>query len=224
MVDEPTEGPTEDRGFSADEPPEETAGSGWVTTKVAAEALGVDPRTVRTYIKRGELAARVEGEGVEKAYLVSIDSVYSLRERRARPRKSRKTRDSNRDISAQMTHSAEYAEDITEMVRDLTTQLIRSSSEAAELRTRLELTEQAESSRREALEQRLETERVRRELAEQERDKLAAELENLLQEPPSEPRESPETVSEEFPGTHAPPTPDHPVERPSWWRRFFGLD
>ena len=42
--------------------------SGWVTTQVAAEALGVDPRTVRTYISRGILKAKVEGEGVEKAY------------------------------------------------------------------------------------------------------------------------------------------------------------
>jgi hypothetical protein len=40
----------------------------------------------------------------------------------------------------------------------------------------------------------------------------------------SKPRQSPETATEEFPGTHAPPTPERPVERPSWWRRFFGLE
>ncbi len=40
-----------------------------------------------------------------------------------------------------------------------------------------------------------------------------------------EPRESSETPSEEPYSTHhAPPTPEHPVERPSWWRKFFGLE
>src|SRR5215204_215470 len=76
--------------------PEPADQSGWVTTKVAAQALRVDPRTVRKYIQQGKLEAKVEGEGVEKAYLVSIDSVYALRGRtsdrtgpqagRARPR------------------------------------------------------------------------------------------------------------------------------------------
>jgi hypothetical protein len=47
--------------------------------KVTAEAIGVDPRTIRTYIRNGELEAKSEGEGVEKAYLVDIESVYELR-------------------------------------------------------------------------------------------------------------------------------------------------
>jgi len=41
------------------------------------------------------------------------------------------------------------------------------------------------------------------------------------------PRESPETASEDFPGTHAPPGAERPFteeERPSWWRRFFGIE
>jgi hypothetical protein len=88
--------------------------SGWITTRVAAEALGVDPRTVRTYIRRGDLAAKVEGEGVEKTYLVSVDSVYSLRDRRGSPRK---TRSRTRDTSAWLAQNAEYAEEVTEMVR-----------------------------------------------------------------------------------------------------------
>jgi predicted transcriptional regulator len=44
---------------------------------------------------------------------------------------------------------------------------------------------------------------------------------------PSEPRESSQPASQEFHGTHAPPTPERPFteeERPSWWRRFFGLE
>jgi hypothetical protein len=105
------------------------------------------------------------------------------------------------------------------LVRELSTEVSRHSAEAAELRTRLELTERAESSQREALEQRLETEQLRREQAEQERERLAAELDALR-----EPREALETTSEESPVTHAPPTPQDPVERPSWWRKFFGFE
>jgi hypothetical protein len=54
---------------------------------------------------------------------------------------------------------------------------------------------------------------------------LALQLEHMRAlEPPSEPRESPQTASEESYGTHAPPDQYHPVERPSWWRRFFGFE
>jgi hypothetical protein len=166
MTEEPT------RGNHAGENPDIRGGSGWVTTRVAAEALGVDPRTVRTYINRGELDAKVEGKGVEKTYLISVDSVYSLRNRRGLPRK---TRGKTHDISATLSRNAEYAEEITEMVRDLTAQLIRSSSEAADLRARLELTERAESSLREDLEREREERREAREEAERLRSELDAE-------------------------------------------------
>ena len=96
------------------------------------------------------------------------------------------------------------AEDLVALVRDLTTEVSRRSSEAAELRTRLELTERADSSQREALEQRLETERLRREQAEQERDRLAAELEAV-----TEAREEAQESSE------------RPERRRSWLHRFF---
>src|SRR4051812_42500521 len=56
--------------------------SGWVTTKVAAKALGVSRRMVQEYVRRGELQAIVEGKGVNKTYYVSIDSLSALRERR----------------------------------------------------------------------------------------------------------------------------------------------
>ena len=40
-----------------------------------------------------------------------------------------------------------------------------------------------------------------------------------------ESREAPEMVPEEPHSTHhAAPTPQDPVERPSWWRRFFGFE
>jgi hypothetical protein len=135
----------EDRtpGNHADTNADVSSESGWVSTKVAAEALGVHPRTVRAYIARGDLEAKAEGKGVEKAYLVSIDSVYALRERRGG---SRKARSKSREKSA----SAEVpAEDLTGMIHDLTAELIQRSTEIAELRIRLELTEKTESTLRE---------------------------------------------------------------------------
>jgi hypothetical protein len=127
-----------------------------VTTQVAADALGVDPRTVRTYISRGILQAKVEGEGVEKAYSVDIDSLYALRDARKSPRKGpRKSREKSAG-----------AEDFADLVRDLTAQVIESSSEAADLRARLQLTAQAQSTLEE------EAQGLR-----EERDRLRAELE-----------------------------------------------
>jgi hypothetical protein len=165
------------RGNLADADAEARGSSGWVTTKVAAEALGVDPRTVRTYINRGELDAKVEGEGVEKTYLVAIDSLHALRVRRGFPRK---TRAKVREKSAKVVDGAENAEDYAEMVRDLTDRLILLSSEAAELRTRLELTVRAESTlqeERDQLRQDRERERQERLDAQQEAQRLREELE-----------------------------------------------
>jgi hypothetical protein len=83
-------------------------------------------------------------------------------------------------------------------------------------------------------------ERVRREQAEQERDRLSAEqaAERTLREEAererdelaarlrgsSEPRELAERVSEVVDRGEASPEPQDPVERPSWWRRFFGIE
>ena len=130
--------------------------SGWVSTQVAAEALGVDPRTVRTYIGRGILKAKVEGEGVEKAYSVNIDSLYTLRDARKSAGKGpRKTRGDSAD-----------AENLSGLIRDLTAQIVETSTEAARLRAQLQLTEQTQSS----LEEEAQTLR-------DERDRLRAELE-----------------------------------------------
>ena len=165
------------RGNLADARADTRGSSGWVTTKVAAEALGVDPRTVRTYINRGELDAKVEGEGVEKTYLVAIDSLHALRVRGGFPRKNR-ARD--RKKSAKVVDSADGAEDYADMVRDLTERLILLSSETAELRTRLELTVEAESTlqeERDRLRQDWELERQERLDAQQEAQRLREELE-----------------------------------------------
>jgi hypothetical protein len=134
--------------------------SGWTTTAAAAKALGVSPRTVRLYIERGELSGRLE-EGTDKRiWLISIDSLNTLRARRG-----------TGGISPES--SPEIAETVPDAMRDLALRLESRAAEAAELRTRLELTAQTQSS--------VEEERVRleEELAkERERaEQLQAELE-----------------------------------------------
>src|SRR5215218_2840123 len=56
--------------------------SGWVNTDIAAEALGVSSRSVRNYILNGDLVARKQKEGINERYVVSVDSLYALRDRR----------------------------------------------------------------------------------------------------------------------------------------------
>ena len=60
--------------------------SGWVTTDVAARAVRVSPRTIRRLIDRGELRAKAEGVGVERRWLVDVDSLYALRSSRPETR------------------------------------------------------------------------------------------------------------------------------------------
>ncbi len=219
------------RGDLADTPErvaaEASGGSGWVTTRIAAEALGVNPRTVRAYIERGDLEARAEGEGIQKAYLVSIDSVYALRDRRGGAAgKSRRSGAEGREKSAGSSDFAGPsgdvsggaagvpAEELTGMIRDLTADLMRRTADAAELRTRLELTAQAESTLRESLER--ERERA---------DRLEAELREA-RKPPPEPRDASETISEGAGRGEVAPDPQEPAQRRerSWWRRFFGFE
>lgn len=68
---------------------EDLGESGWVTTHVAAAALKRSPRRVREYIRRGKLAAKTEGEGVRKRWLVSVDSLNALLDEVARDRGAR---------------------------------------------------------------------------------------------------------------------------------------
>jgi hypothetical protein len=221
------------RGYLADAPERVAAnvsgGSGWVTTKVAAEALGVNPRTVRAYIERGDLEAKSEGEGIQKAYLVSIDSVYALRDRRqASAGTARRSGADVREKSASITDPAGRtgqlpggsagvpAEELTSMIRDLTADLIRRTADAAELRTRLELTAQAESTLQEALER----ERERAEAERERADRLEAELREV-RKPPPEPQDFSKTASEDVSGGDAPPEQQEPSQRRSWLYRFF---
>ena len=117
---------------------------GWVTTSVAAAALGIKPRQCRNLIQEGELEARLEGEGRNKRYFVSVSSLEALRDKRQSEGKlplNRRGTTENEDIGA----------DLGQWVRELTARLETRAAENAELRTRLELTEKADSTLREQL-------------------------------------------------------------------------
>jgi anti-sigma factor RsiW len=111
---------------------------------------------------------------------------------------------------------------MADVFRDLAVRLEQRAAEAAELRTRLELTEQTQSTidaeRRRVLEE-LAAERRRREEAERERDDLRRQL-----EPPQSPTPSPQAPE----GTTPQPErqeAEEPAQRPTgvpWWRRMFG--
>jgi hypothetical protein len=188
--------------------------SGWVTTDVAAKAVRVSPRTIRRYIDQGKLEAKLQGEGVRREWLVSVDSLHALRA-------SRTIEGDVPDVS----RGVDYADSIADVLREMSARLESRAEEAAELRVRLELTERAQSTlqdeQRQAL-QELEEERRRREEAERERDDLRRELYAL-----KEPQESPETVEEEPQRAEPRPATGEAQEgaRRSWrslWRRIYG--
>src|SRR5215213_8167461 len=107
--------------------------SGWTTTAAAAKALGVSPRTIRLYIERGELEGQLEQGTDKRIWLVSIDSLNTLRAKRGTG-------------GIVPDESPEFANSIPEAMHDLAVRLENRASEAAELRTRLELTERTQST------------------------------------------------------------------------------
>ena len=160
----------ETHGEVAADPPEQIAAlpndSGWVTTEVAAAALRVSPRTVRDYINSGELKAKHEGEGVRKRWLVSIDAVQALRDKRNASGEIPRNR---RDTAVGDLIAAANAVDLGDLVatiRELEHRLGRAEARA-------ELTERTESSLREDLER----EREERQQAREEAERLRSELE-----------------------------------------------
>jgi hypothetical protein len=118
---------------------------GWVTTGVAAAALGIKARQCRNLIQEGELKARLEGEGKDRRYFVSVSSLEALRDKRQSEGKLPLGR---RSIAKDEDAGAELGQ----WVRELTARLETRAAENAELRTRLELTEKADSTLREQLE------------------------------------------------------------------------
>jgi hypothetical protein len=192
---------------------EEASGSGWTTTKQAAKVLGVSRRSVQGYVRRGLLEAQEQGQGVNKTFLVSIDSLNALHDRR---RHEASEAAKFAEASAGATETANQHTDTGEALRHAIERVEARTAEATELRIRLELTEQAQST----LQEELAEERRRREEAEREREDLRQELAAVR-----ESRESPQVVEEEQ--ERAGPRPDasaaqEGVERRPWWRRVFG--
>jgi hypothetical protein len=200
------------RGQSRSENADTSGESGWITTEVAARAVRVSPRTIRRYIERGELEAKPQGEGVRREWLISVDSLHALRA----------TRPPSADVP-EVDREVEHADSIADVLRDMSASLVARAEEAAELRVRLQLTEQAQSTieegRRRA-EEELAGERRRREDAE----RRAEDLERRLQER-QETTEAAETV-EETPEQAEPrsdaPGPQTGAQRRPWWRRVLG--
>src|SRR5215213_5807902 len=100
--------------------------SGWVNTDVAARALGVTPRTIRAYIEQGKIEARSQGEGVEKTWTGSIDSIHRLRDTR-----------SNSSSDPRESRDDPHADNIPSSVfREIADRLELRAAEVAERRTR----------------------------------------------------------------------------------------
>lgn len=218
------------------------AESGYVTTEVAAAGLNVSPRTVRDYIKAGKLEAKPQGEGVERRWLVSIDSLHALRKTRQTSAELPRAR---RQEDRGGERAADIAAELLATVQELQYRLGRAEAQA-------ELTERAESSVREERDRLLadlERERRRADEERQRVEQLQAELEVLRAsraraetsggtEPrsridtPSGARGSPETAAggagEAWDTSHGgeaqeePTEAQEPEERLSWWRRWFG--
>jgi hypothetical protein len=192
---------------------EEASGSGWTTTKQAAKVLGVSRRSVQGYVRRGLLEAQEQGQGVNKTFLVSIDSLNALHDRR-RHDASEAAKFS--EASAEAAETANRYTDTGEALRHAIERVEARTAEATELRIRLELTGQAQST----LQEELIEERRRREEAERERDELRQKL--------YAPREAPEAseMVEEQQGrgpAHAnAPGAQEGTQRRPWWRRVFG--
>ncbi len=178
--------------------------SGWVTTRQAAAALGINPRRVRNYIFDGDLVAKTEGDGANKRYLVST---ASLEELRLKLEAEGKLSGQHRDDA----EGAGYATaDIAELVRELTAELGEVRYQLGRAEARLELTSEIESPLREQLVR----ERERAERLEAERDRLVPDLL----------RERDLTKVEHERAEHFEAELRAALEaRRGWFRRFFGF-
>jgi hypothetical protein len=119
-----------------------------VNTDVAAEALGISARSVPNYILNGDLIARKEKEGINEGYMVSVDSLYALRDRR---KQEGKLQGNRRHTSRQLESSGQGAAEVVresavDMMRETLSSLETYIAQNAELRARLELTERAGNS------------------------------------------------------------------------------
>ena len=151
----------QERGTSADVSAENL---GWVSTDMAARALGVSPRTVRRMIERGTLQGKLEEAGITKSWLVSKDSLQRLQAQR-QPRRRDVRRGSPEEPAAGMADA----------LCEITERLEARAAAEAELRTRLDLTEKAANNlldERNRLSEELDSERQRLRLAQEEARRL----------------------------------------------------
>lgn len=203
----------ETSGESTGEVRNEPGSSGWTTTKQAAKVLGVSRRSVQGYVRRRLLEAREEGKGVNKTFLISVDSLNTLRERR---RREADEAAKFAEASAEANQAANTYANTGEALRHAIDRVEARTAEATELRIRLEITEKAESTLRAELEE----ERHRREEAERERDDLRRELE-ALRAPPESPETTADMVGRETPFTEV-ERPQELPQRRGFWGRLFG--
>jgi hypothetical protein len=183
--------------------------SGWVTTRVAAAALGVKPRQVRNYIAEGILEAKTEDEGVNRRYLVSIASVEVLRDER---KTAGKMPGQDRDVADDGEMTGHSSAETAELMRELVAELTESRYQLGKTEARLELTAQAQSS----LHEQLARERERADRAERRVEDLEQRLSFSSEAPtaPSEAQKDEDGTSE--PAEHT----DEP--RAPWWKKLFG--
>lgn len=164
MKEEPTGG-----GHTAgprQEAAEGASETGWVTTEDAAAALGVSPRTIRDYIRSGELEAKSEGAGVLKRWLVSNGGVQAMLEKR---RSLEEIPGDRRESPAGPSPAADGAADAAEpMVAALQNLQYRLGYAEA----RLELTEQAAITLQAELDRLLEDLKRERKRADTERERV----------------------------------------------------
>ena len=177
-----------------------------VTIAEAAALLGVHPNTVRNRVKAGVYEAEKVFTENGQTWMIDRDSILN----NPPPKGSQQ-------LSSQLQSQSEVqaAQLVQDVLRPFVEDLGRAREELGAERVRREQAEQE----RDRLAAEQAAERTLREEAERERDELAARLRGS-----SEPRELAERVSEVVDRGEASPEPQDPVERPSWWRRFFGIE
>lgn len=178
--------------------------TGWMTTRVAAAALGVKPQQVRNYIAAGELEAKTEGAGAKRRYLVSAVSVEDLRaEKRSEGEMPGRARNGTESLVTS-------EQDVATLVRELATELSETRYQLGRTDARLESSVQTES----ALREQLQKERERAERLEAERERLVPDLL----------RERDRANTEHERAEHFEAKLREALEaRRGWFRRFFGF-
>ena len=181
-----------------------------ITIAEAAALLGVHPNTVRNRVKAGMYEAEKVFTENGQTWMIDRDSILNNPLPKASQQPPSQLR-SQSDLQA--------AQLVQDVIRPFVEDLGRAREELGTERVRREQAEQE----RDRLAAEQAAERTLREEAERERDELAARLRSS-----SEPRELSERVSEAVDRREAAPevAPEaqDPVERPSWWRRFFGIE